>query len=353
MIIGGTNIIKKLIIFSLLIIFILIPAAYASDIDDSISNDNLAINGSTDYDNNLKFNTIIANDYSVVGSSNDLADDDLASVECGDTSSDMLLGHKDCETNSEKKSLTHDKLLEKSDKNSEWIDDTGFDWDLGEDDSEYDCDEDKEYNDYLKSLLKTNHDKKTILDAATYFDPNLNIYALFLNKNQEPLKNTKVNLIVNGNKFSVKTDEYGFISVVIRFKPSEFKYFHVTLINPVTGEKYTFPEIYFNASDPANYESSLTTGFKLNNNAHYFTLNSNGIKSTIKNSGGIVSKAITYSKGKVIISTKSNKNDSNSSENEWNTEKIVIDRFSRILIYLIGILCIVVPIGYLRYRKKG
>ena len=48
MFIGGVNIIRKTIIFSLLVIFILIPTAYAADIDDSIYSSDLAVDDSMD-----------------------------------------------------------------------------------------------------------------------------------------------------------------------------------------------------------------------------------------------------------------------------------------------------------------
>ena len=309
----------------------MIPVACASDIDDS----NLAADDSINSNENLEF-------------------EDL-SIEDGDSSDDNSLAVKE-EDNQDKKSMTQDELLENSDNPfaesyyDEWDVDEDDDWDL-KDDEDDDWDDEKYYNELIASILKKNHSNKTIVDTYTHFDPRLEIFALFLDKKMKPLNNTKVFFKVNGKKFSIKTDEHGFISAVVYFDRFKLKYFYVSLFNPVTGERYDFPEIYFDVNDSSNYAGSATIGFSSNGNAHYFTLNSYGIKSTIKNEKGTVSKAVTYSKGNVIISTKSSK--SNSSSDEGDSEKIVIDRLTRYSIYLIGILCIVIPIGIFRYRKKG
>ena len=309
----------------------MIPTAYATGID-MVSNDNLAID---DSNGNLELEEL--------------------SIEGSDSSSDKSQAIMELGIEEDKKSISQDELLEDSDYDPEldFDDDEEDDSDLEEDEkSDDDYDDDKFYNDLVNSMLKENLGNKTIVGPYTFFDPRLHIDALFVDKNMKPLKNTAVIFKVNGNRFRLKTDSYGFASAIIDFNRYKLKYFYITLINPVTGEKYTFPEIYFNISDPANYAYNYTEGFELNGNVHYFTINSNGLKSTIKTNKSIVSKTITYSKGNVILSTKSNKANSSSSSEE-STEQLVIDRFTRYLIYLIGLLCIVVPIGILRYRKKG
>jgi hypothetical protein len=140
-------------------------------------------------------------------------------------------------------------------------------------------------------------------------------------------------LLVDYEEYRTKTDSDGVAIWALLLSGDYF----FAMINPVTGECYIFPELMH-----VSFSSTATTGFRHNGNTHMFTVNSNGIKSTIKNEKGIVSKAITFSKDKVIISTKTNDS----------IDQIVLDRFTRYSIYLLAILCIVLPIGILRYRKK-
>ena len=293
-----------------MIIFILIPAAYA-DIDDS-STDLAVVDESSD-------DLAVADDSS---GENLLADDDYKFEEDEEF---MALGEDD---------------------EDDWTDEM---WEEERDDlDDYVYDEEKEYNSLLKSFHSPNSKnyKKTILDPAVYCTHLLNIRGLFLDNHGKPLKNTKVIFLVNGFKLNIKTDSRGYGEAAIA---SDLHWFNITLINRVTGESYTFPGIYVTRG---NYSSSYTGGIAYSGNVHYFTINSNGVKSTIKNDEGIVSKAVTYTKGNVIISTKTNKNgDDSSSDDNGNVEKIVIDRFTRYLIYLIAVLCIALPIGILRYKK--
>ena len=277
-----------------MIIFILIPSACAGDIDDS--SDNLEV---ADIDNDL-----------AVDDSTDLSQDKESIV-------------------------LQDELLDNSDDGS----DEGLD-DGSESGEELDEESEESYDEYDFSPTTgswNNYDDKTILcpyhsmpgssiDIAAYFTDNLG----------EPLKNTEVIFRINETDYRVKTDSNGLAFLTLEYLYGKF---NITLFNPVTGENYSFPEF----SNEKLGDPFFTTGFRHNGNTHMFTLNSNGVKSTIKNDEGIVSKAITYSKDKVIISTKTNDS----------SEKIVVDKFTRYMIYLIAILCIVVPIGILRYRKKN
>ena len=101
MFIGGVNIIRKTIIFSLLFIFILIPTAYAADMDDSIANDNLAVDDSSD---------MIVDDGASI--QDDSLGDNLKSV-----------GLKEAGINQDKKSVSQNELLEDSDDNPEMEED--------------------------------------------------------------------------------------------------------------------------------------------------------------------------------------------------------------------------------------
>ena len=382
MFIGGVNIIKKSIIFSLLIIFILIPTAYAADIDDSIANDNLAVDDSMD-----------------------LIVDDGASIQ-DDSLGDNLksAGLKESSIDQDKKSIAQDELLEDSDDypeedgddsegeeddsdgeedESDGEDDSEEDEieeddsEEEEDDSEYEEDDsdeesddsDDEYDDsylyygdgeyskyyagaylgsplikdpyvyymYLPDLyddldLTITRSPKSILDPCitqTFWGV---VSAKFLDKDGNPLKDTEVIFLVNGTEWRVKTDSEGYAELGLRCTG----YYFFAIINPVTGECYIFPELMRVAFYP-----SYITGFRHDGNTYMFTVNSNGVKSTIKNEKGLVSKAITFSRDKLILSTKDN----------GDTEQIVVDRLTRYSIYLLAILCIVVPIGILRYRK--
>ena len=51
----------------------------------------------------------------------------------------------------------------------------------------------------------------------------------------------KVEYIVNDKKYYVKTDSYGFAKLILKYVYGKF---NVTLINPVTGENHSFPEVY-------------------------------------------------------------------------------------------------------------
>ena len=139
--------------------------------------------------------------------------------------------------------------------------------------------------------------------------------------------------LVNHEEFRVKTDSDGIAVMAIILHEDCF----FAIINPATGEWHVFPERMRLSVKPI-----FTSGFRHNGNSYMFTLNSNGVKSTIKTDKSIVSKAITFSRDKLILSTKDN----------GDTEQIVVDRFTRYSIYLLAILCILLPIGILRYRKK-
>ena len=353
MFIGGVNIIRKTIIFSLLFIFILIPTAYAADMDDSIANDNLAVDDSSD---------MIVDDGASI--QDDSLGDNLKSV-----------GLKEAGINQDKKSVSQNELLEDSDDNPEMEEDDS-DGEEDESDGEDDSDEDEleeddsegeeDDSEYEEDDFEDEYDgndpyvfysdlpeKYSYLDSThavspkTILDPCIEQYssrrpssrlvrvsARFLDKNGEALKDTYVIFLVNHEEFRVKTDSDGIAVMAIILHEDCF----FAIINPATGEWYVFPERMRLSVKPI-----FTTGLRHNGNSYMFTLNSNGVKSTIKNEKGIVSKAITLSRDKVILSTKDNDD----------TEQIVVDRFTRYSVYLIAILCIVIPIGILRYRKKG
>ena len=194
------------------------------------------------------------------------------------------------------------------------------------------------YYSYLPQIysdlnLNINRSPKTILDPNVEQSFAVFISARFLDNDGNPLKDTEVILLVDYEEYRTKTDSNGVAIWDLRLSGDYF----FAMINPVTGECYIFPELMH-----VSFYSSATTGFRHNGNTHMFTVNSHGVKSTIKNEKGIVSKAITFSKDKVIISTKTNDS----------IDQIVLDRFTRYSIYLLAILCIAIPIGILRYRKK-
>ena len=353
MFIGGVNIIRKSIIFSLLVIFILIPTAYAADIDDSIYSSDLAVDDSMDL---------------MVDDGGCIKDDSL-----GDNL--ISAGLKEAGINQDKKSVSQNELLEDSDDNPEMEEDDS-DGEEDESDGEDDSDEDEleeddsegeeDDSEYEEGDFEDEYDgndpyvfysdlpeKYSYLDSThavspkTILDPCIEQYssrrpssrlvrvsARFLDKNGEALKDTYVIFLVNHEEFRVKTDSEGIAVMAIILHEDCF----FAIINPATGEWYVFPERMRLSVKPI-----FTSGFRHNGNSYMFTLNSNGVKSTIKNEKGLVSKAVTFSRDKVILSTKDNDD----------TEQIVVDRFTRYSVYLIAILCIVIPIGILRYRKKG
>ena len=355
MFIGGVNIIRKSIIFSLLVIFILIPTAYAADIGDSIYSNDLAVDDSSD-----------------------LMVDDGACIQDDSSSNNLKSASPKSVINQDENSIAQDELLEDSeddpeddpDENeeddSEGEEDESDD-DPNEDDSgdeeddneflDYEFD-DGEYGKYLSGAsssysftkdpyvyysylpeiysdlnLAISRSPKTILDPNVEQSFAVFISARFLDNDGNPLKDTEVILLVDYEEYRTKTDSDGVAIWALLLSGDYF----FAMINPVTGECYIFPELMH-----VSFSSTATTGFRHNGNTHMFTVNSNGIKSTIKNEKGIVSKAITFSKDKVIISTKTNDS----------IDQIVLDRFTRYSIYLLAILCIVLPIGILRYRKK-
>ena len=335
----------------------MIPAAYAAGIDDSASNGNLAVDDSTD----LTVDGAFIQDDS---SSNDLNSASL----------------KESGTNQDEKAITQDELLEDSDDPEE-ADGSGSDDDPEEDPDEGDdeesddnpdvneedesgSDDDSDDSDegddesgsedgassshytddpyvYYSRLpeiypdlnIDFNHTPKTILEPKIEQSFAVFISARFLDNDGNPLKDTEVILLVDYEEYRTRTDEDGVAVWDLMLSGDYF----FAIINPVTGECYIFPELMH-----VSFYSNATVGFRRDGNTHMFTVNSNGLKSTIKNDKGIVSKAITFSKDKVIISTKTNDS----------IDQMVIDRFTRYSIYLIAILCILVPIGILRYRKK-
>ena len=336
----------------------MIPAAYAAGIDDSASNGNLAVDDSTD----LTVDGAFIQDDS---SSNDLNSASL----------------KESGTNQDEKAITQDELMEDSDDDSEEADGSGSDDDPEEDPDEGDdeesddnpdvneedesgSDDDSDDSDegddesgsedgassshytddpyvYYSRLpeiypdlnIDFNHTPKTILEPKIEQSFAVFISARFLDNDGNPLKDTEVILLVDYEEYRTRTDEDGVAVWDLMLSGDYF----FAIINPVTGECYIFPELMH-----VSFYSNATVGFRRDGNTHMFTVNSNGLKSTIKNDKGIVSKAITFSKDKVIISTKTNDS----------IDQMVIDRFTRYSIYLIAILCILVPIGILRYRKK-
>ena len=363
----------------------MIPAAYAAGIDDSASNGNLAVDDSTD----------LTVDGAFIQDCEDVVDDG-AFIQDDSSSNDLNSASlKESGTNQDEKAITQDELMEDSDDDSEEADGSGSDDDpeedpdegddeesddnpdvneeddagsdddayldeeddAGSDDDSDDSDEgdhesgsedgasSSHYTDdpyvyysrlpeiYPELNIDFNHTPKTILEPKIEQSFAVFISARFLDNDGNPLKDTEVILLVDYEEYRTRTDEDGVAVWDLMLSGDYF----FAIINPVTGECYIFPELMH-----VSFYSNATVGFRRDGNTHMFTVNSNGLKSTIKNDKGIVSKAITFSKDKVIISTKTNDS----------IDQMVIDRFTRYSIYLIAILCILVPIGILRYRKK-
>ena len=374
----------------MLIIFILIPTAYAADIDDSIYSSDLAVDDSTDLmvddgaciqDDSSSNNLKSASQKSVINQDeNSIAQDELLEDSDDDPEDDPEDNpdeneeddsegeedesdddpDEDDEDDSDGEEDESDDGPEEDEEDDSEDDEDESDSEDDEDDNEfldYEFD-DGEYEKYLSGAssgfsytkdpylyysylpqiysdlnLAISRSPKTILDPNVEQSFAVFISARFLDNDGNPLKDTEVILLVNYEEYRTKTDSDG---VAIWDLMLSGDYFFA-MINPVTGECYIFPELMH-----VSFYSNATTGFRHNGNTHMFTVNSNGIKSTIKNEKGIVSKAITFSKDKVIISTKTNDS----------IDQIVLDRFTRYSIYLLAILCIVLPIGILRYRKK-
>ena len=377
----------------------MIPTAYAVDIDDSIS-DNLAVDDSSDLivddgasiqddssDDNLKLAGLkesginqdkksIAQDELLEDSDDDPEEEDDSENEEDDSEGedDESDGEED-ESDGEDDEGDDSEEEEDDSEEDEFEDeeDDSEEDEFEDDDSDYEDEEsedsDDEYDDsyldygdgeYSKYAFGAYLGAPLIKDPYVYYmylpelyeDLNLTITrspksildpcitqtfwgvvsAKFLDKDGNPLKDTEVIFLVNGTEYRVKTDSEGYAELGLRCTG----YYFFAIINPVTGECYIFPELTLVA-----FYSSYTTGFRHGGNTYMFTANSNGVKSTIKTDKSIVSKAITFSRDKLILSTKDN----------GDTEQIVVDRFTRYSIYLLAILCIIVPIGILRYRK--
>ncbi len=373
----------------------MIPTAYAVDIDDSIS-DNLAVDDSSDVivddgasiqddlsDDNLKSAGLkesginqdkksIAQDELLEDSDDDPEDEeddsegeddesdgeedesdgeedeeDDSEEEEDDSEEDEFEDEEDDSEEDEFEDDDSDYEDEESDDSDDEYDDSYLDYDFG--DGEYSkyssgaflgaplIKDPYVYYMYLPELysdlnLIISRSPKSILDPCitqTFWGV---VSAKFLDNDGNPLKDTEVIFLVNYTEYRVKTDSEGYAELGLRCSG----YYFFAIINPVTGECYIFPEIM-----RVTFYSSFTTGFRHNGNSYMFTANSNGVKSTIKTDKSIVSKAITFSRDKLILSTKDNAD----------TEQIVVDRLTRYSIYLLAILCIVVPIGILRYRK--
>lgn len=358
----------------------MIPTAYAADIGDSIYSNDLAVDDSSDLmvddgaciqddssSNNLKSASpksvinqdedSIAQDELLEDSEDDPEDDPDENEEDDSEGEDDDLDEDDSEGEEDE---SDDDSEEDEDESDEESDDDEDDSEDDEDDNEfldYEFD-DGEYGKYLSGAsssysftkdpyvyysylpeiysdlnLAISRSPKTILDPNVEQSFAVFISARFLDNDGNPLKDTEVILLVDYEEYRTKTDSDGVAIWALLLSGDYF----FAMINPVTGECYIFPELMH-----VSFSSTATTGFRHNGNTHMFTVNSNGIKSTIKNEKGIVSKAITFSKDKVIISTKTNDS----------IDQIVLDRFTRYSIYLLAILCIVLPIGILRYRKK-
>ena len=332
----------------------MIPAAYASEIDDASlgvddsSNliEDTAIDSSSSYD--LKQSGFNQEKESIT--QDELLED--SDAESGSPAEDSSLGPSSSGGDSADSTSSSDGEGSNLGPSSDGEDDEEY---SGFDDGDYSqYNEDENYDSTASSLSNTDDpyayywylpyeypyvDLNHTLTQKTILEPNINqtsratVSARFLDKNGRILKNTYVIFLVDHEEFKVKTDENGIATLDV-MRTGDFFF---AIINPVTGDCYIFPErmrVYFYAH--------VTTGFRHNGNTHMFTVNSQGFKSTIKNENGIVSKAVTYSKDKVIISTKTNDS----------IDQIVIEKSTRYAIYLIAILCILLPIGFLRYRKK-
>ena len=379
----------------------MIPTAYAADIGDSIYSNDLAVDDSSDLmvddgaciqddssSNNLKSaspksvinqdENSIAQDELLEDSEDDPEDDPDENEEDDSEGEDDDLDEDDSEGEEDESDDDSEEDEDESDEESEDDEDEEDDSEDDEDKSDEESDDDEddsgddeddnefldyefddgEYGKYLSGAsssysftkdpyvyysylpeiysdlnLAISRSPKTILDPNVEQSFAVFISARFLDNDGNPLKDTEVILLVDYEEYRTKTDSDGVAIWALLLSGDYF----FAMINPVTGECYIFPELMH-----VSFSSTATTGFRHNGNTHMFTVNSNGIKSTIKNEKGIVSKAITFSKDKVIISTKTNDS----------IDQIVLDRFTRYSIYLLAILCIVLPIGILRYRKK-
>ena len=345
----------------------MIPTAYAADIGDSIYSNDLAVDDSSDLmvddgaciqDDSSSNNLKSASQKSVINQDEDsIAQDELLEDSEDDPEDDPDENEEDDSEGEEDESDDNPDEDEEDDSEDN-EDESDSEDDEGDDEFlDYEFD-DGEYGKYLSGAassysftkdpyvyysylpqiysdlnLNINRSPKTILDPNVEQSFAVFISARFLDNDGNPLKDTEVILLVDYEEYRTKTDSNGVAIWDLRLSGDYF----FAMINPVTGECYIFPELMH-----VSFYSSATTGFRHNGNTHMFTVNSNGVKSTIKNEKGIVSKAITFSKDKVIISTKTNDS----------IDQIVLDRFTRYSIYLLAILCIAVPIGILRYRKK-
>lgn len=73
-------------------------------------------------------------------------------------------------------------------------------------------------------------------DVTKYYKGTKTYQATYLDSLGNPLKNKKVTITVNGNKYTKSTNSKGLASFAINFKPGTYK---VSTSNPVTGEKST------------------------------------------------------------------------------------------------------------------
>ena len=130
--------------------------------------------------------------------------------------------------------------------------------------------------------------------------------ATFYDKNGNPLKNTEVLYVINGNDYNIVTDEYGVAKIVNRLGVGSF---NVTIFNPATGDTITrnltiVDRITGNTALTRDYSYSAIYSVRL------FADNGNPVgagESVVVSVGNIKFSGITDSNGYAKVSIKNNK----------------------------------------------
>ncbi len=130
--------------------------------------------------------------------------------------------------------------------------------------------------------------------------------ATFYDKNGNPLMNTEVQFVINGNDYNIVTDEYGIAKVV---KSLGVGSFNVTICNPATGDTITrnltiVDRITGNTALTRDYSYSAIYSVRL------FADNGNPVgagESVMVSVGNIKFSGITDSNGYANVSIKNNK----------------------------------------------
>lgn len=163
--------------------------------------------------------------------------------------------------------------------------------------------------------------------------------AMFTTNAGKPLKNTKVIFKVNKTEYSARTDSNGFANVSVMLSSGNYT---ITIINTQTGEELSFD---LEVPEPTHSQHTNTTVFMRDGKAvgaFTYSVNTHGVKTTLDTGKGIITKAITFNKGGITISTKTN-------------DTVVKDRITTKQIthfFIILLLLAIVIYGSYRYRKS-